>query len=362
MGFKKRIKEYVKRHDKLYVAAIVAQRRGDPNLANLLRGYYGANYDEEDYLTILSKHVKREGARHKALYLAEEGDPDWKPGDKMIGGGLCAQLRRAVESSYVADLYGFTPVAFWGKGTLYREQALDDKTENVFEYYYEPLSGVPYREIANCEVIIRRGPGDGRFALRCANGHDNYTLGSGEIAKYSVVYSKYFRLNRPTRARFEKDISTIIQTPPPSKVLGVHYRGTDFNQGLLAHPVVIGIDQCVKRTREVFDGGGYGKIFLATDDQNALDAFRAEFGGALAFYPDVLRSSTTTGVHSGSAVRPLHRYLLGLEVLRDVYTLACCDSLICGRSQVAFAARYVNLALGRRFERLEFLDNGINFG
>ncbi len=59
------------------------------------------------------------------------------------------------------------------------------------------------------------------------------------------------------------------------------------------------------------------------------------------------------------ADRPLHYYNLGVEVLRDVYTLACCDALICGISQVSFAARYVNLALCEPFREVCVIDHGI---
>ena len=58
--------------------------------------------------------------------------------------------------------------------------------------------------------------------------------------------------------------------------------------------------------------------------------------------------------------RPLHYYKLGLEVLRDVYTLASCDGLICGLSHVSCAARYIKSAKGEMFEDIKILDSGMN--
>ena len=43
-----------------------------------------------------------------------------------------------------------------------------------------------------------------------------------------------------------------------------------------------------------------------------------------------------------------------------MYTLAYCDSLICGMSQVSFAARYINKALGKNYEEFVLIDNGVN--
>ncbi len=75
---------------------------------------------------------------------------------------------------------------------------------------------------------------------------------------------------------------------------------------------------------------------------------------------DTLRSGNHSGAHESISERPLHHYKLGLEVLRDIYTLANCDSLVCGLSQVSIAAQYINAAIGRKFKKVVILNNGIN--
>ena len=72
------------------------------------------------------------------------------------------------------------------------------------------------------------------------------------------------------------------------------------------------------------------------------------------------RSDNHNGAQDTFSDRPLHRYKLGLELLRDIYTLANCDSLVCGLSQVSFAARYVNLAIGKKFGEVVIIDHGVN--
>ena len=143
------------------------------------------------------------------------------------------------------------------------------------------------------------------------------------------------------------------------RILGVHARGTDFNVGFRDHPIVNLPEEFLRKTKEVFINGKYDKVFLATDDVNILRLFEKELGESLLFYKDVFRSDDHRGAHTIQSDQPLHYYRLGLEVLRDVYTLAGCDALVCGLSQVSFAARYVNIAIGKHFNEIVNLNNGI---
>ena len=142
--------------------------------------------------------------------------------------------------------------------------------------------------------------------------------------------------------------------------MAVHVRGTDFNVDHKNHPKVVTADEYLKKTKDLYASGKYNKVFLATEDENALKLFRQEFKDNLLYYTDVFRTQDNYGPQLTSSERPMHYYKLGLEVLRDIYTLANSDSLICGLSQVAFAARYVKVALNRQYKELVILNKGIN--
>ena len=62
----------------------------------------------------------------------------------------------------------------------------------------------------------------------------------------------------------------------------------------------------------------------------------------------------------GKDGRKCHKYRLGLEVIRDMYTLAMCGGLVAGISQVAVCAQINKLAMGKEFEDLIVIDKGIN--
>ena len=141
--------------------------------------------------------------------------------------------------------------------------------------------------------------------------------------------------------------------------MGVHVRGTDFNLGLLNHPNIVAPNEYLAKTKEIFSGGEYGKIFIATEDSSAIELFLSEFGDKILYYKDVFRTSGKSGPHSTINNRELNNYKLGLEVIRDVYTLANCDGFISGLSHVAFAVRYTNIALDRKFDAVYTIDKGI---
>ena len=53
--------------------------------------------------------------------------------------------------------------------------------------------------------------------------------------------------------------------------------------------------------------------------------------------------------------------LLGYEVLRDMYTLASCDGLVAGLSQVSYAARICKRSRNEKYDIEMILNKGINY-
>ena len=53
--------------------------------------------------------------------------------------------------------------------------------------------------------------------------------------------------------------------------------------------------------------------------------------------------------------------MLGVEVLRDMYSMAECDGLVAGLSQVSYAARIQKKSMGSEYEDLVILNKGINY-
>ena len=108
-------------------------------------------------------------------------------------------------------------------------------------------------------------------------------------------------------------------------------------------------------------------IFLATDEESALKRMSDKYGDRLCYYKDTYRSDNGLPVHYGSNVEGRSyykerypRYRMGYEVLRDAVTLSKCDTLVCGLSQVSFAAWYFKMSRGEDFSTRIVVNEGVN--
>jgi hypothetical protein len=110
--------------------------------------------------------------------------------------------------------------------------------------------------------------------------------------------------------------------------------------------------------RELLTAKDYEVIFLATDEKEALETFRREFGDIVKAFDDVWRAEEgDESVAYSSSDRENHHYLLGLEVLRDEYMLTRCDGLVCGISNLTLSARMMRKAwYEKEYDDLVILD------
>ena len=89
--------------------------------------------------------------------------------------------------------------------------------------------------------------------------------------------------------------------------------------------------------------------------------FRETFGDKVKAYQDVFRDEGgDESIAFSVSDRAHHKYLLGLEVLRDQYTLTHCDGLVCGYSNVTFLARIMRKGwLNKDYKDYILINNGL---
>ena len=354
----KRIKKLIKSNDKLYVLGRCLKNINDPDYQKLVKGYYEVG----DCASVLIEH-RGEKYPDKIIYHIGFCMPDNKKGAVRDTSGFCALLRKTLLSMSFPDALGMIPVVEWGSKSVYYDTGMDPVTSNVFEYYFEPVSKICSGEVGDCKNVVdvtlmRHSLVNSFFFMeRASDLFASYHLEGQEIERLAELYKKYIHLNDKTKKYIEDQIHEILDG---GSILAVHIRGTDFSLGTKNHPIVIKPEEYLETVKQVYSDGNYEKIFLATDDKNALELFKGEFKNRLLYYKDAFRAESYVGAHATLNDRPLHHYKLGLEVLRDIYTLANCDSFVCGLSQVSFAVRYVNLAMDRKFNSVVVLDHGVN--
>ena len=314
----KKYKEFLKRHDKLYVLCKCIQNINNPVLTKIIRGYYDRNYSSTSIMLM----------EHYGELMLDRIIFDIPRGEETVTRiGFYADMHNLLYGLKFAEMINAVPRVKWGENMPYYDHGMD----KISSFYQDMFD-------------------------------NSYAVSDENIKLLSETYKKYIHLNRKTNQFIYGEINNLFGVAGQrnnAKILGIHVRGTDFNLGLLNHPNVVSPAEYLKKAREIFSGRKYNRIFLATEDISVIDMFVSEFGENILYYNDVFRTSGKSGPHSTPNGRELNNYKLGLEVLRDVYTLAHCDGFVSGLSHVAFAARYTNLALNRSFDDVYTIDNGI---
>jgi hypothetical protein len=252
--------------------------------------------------------------------------------------GFGAELRRTLDALYFADYYGLTPYIEYTSDYIYSEKnAVNGKT-NPFEYYFcQPSS-------------VIKNPNEYRFVRfreehrelvknQCMYG-SSYELSEEYIQELGEIYKKYVILNSEVEKYVQNSLQSLGVDNQP--FIAVHYRGTDFNVGYKNHPNAVSIDDYYNAIDSLLCklDSSY-KIFIATDDSEAMKSFEKRYPGRVVCYMDTFRSENGEPVHFSENGRNQHKYKLGLEILRDIVTLAKGTHLIAGLSQVSYCARII---------------------
>lgn len=313
--------------------------RNNPAFRRMLLEGYG----NPDFLEMHTYGREYEG---KTVYLIEE---------RGAGVGFFAEFGVTLIHLYFAYERGFVPYVRWGKDYLYYEPEGFDGEKNAFLYFFQPVSEVAGIERA-CHVIH---PQESHYVqVKKQFEAVSYDVSDAYIDAMAHMVKKYIRYNEPTKQYLEKEFHNLLGD---RKVLGVHFRGTDFRKGYNNHPIPVQIEQEIEQVKALLEKSGYDGIFLATDEQAAVERFREAFGDKVRVYEDTFRDNgTDESIAFSKGNRDKHHYYLAREVVRDQYTLTHCDGLVCGYSNVTFIARAMRRAwFGREWEDFVLIDNGL---
>lgn len=300
-------------------------------------------YNSPDYLHFYTFGEEYQG---ETIYLVDE---------QGNGVGFFAELGVTLIKLFFADERGFTPYVHWGKNYLYYEQGGIDGEENAFLYYFTPVSHIT--GINKAKHVIKSEMRHYE-QVKALFGAVSYEVSEEYVNAMAQMMKKYIRYNENTKEYLEQQRKEMLGS---KKTLGVHYRGTDFRKQYNNHPVAVRIEQSIEETKKLFVNEKYEQIFLATDEEDAVLKFKEVFGDKVKVYHDTYRDEGgDDSIAFSKSDREHHKYLLGLEVLRDEYTLVCCDGLVCGYSNVTFMARIMRRAwMEKDYQDYVLINNGI---
>jgi hypothetical protein len=228
--------------------------------------------------------------------------------------------------------------------------------ENVWDYYFEPVSDLSVAEVDQMDRsgLVLQEPGL-QFTTTLGDqprglgppGDENRDLGFARRRRVATqLFDKFVRVKPAVRSKVDAFFDAHLAG---ARVLGVHLRGTDWGRGANGHRIA-----GPRRLSEVVEPSHYYpsidryiaehpvcRIFVATDQQQFLDAMKDRYGTRVAA-TDASRSTDQrcpawTGSPDG--------YARGEEVLIDILLLARCDTLLRCASAVGEVASYFNAAL-----------------
>lgn len=204
------------------------------------------------------------GVPDKKVMLIRENGNGW---------GFFAEVRAMLAKMVFAERFGLTPYIEWGKTFLYTEKQPVNGTENAFEYYFRQPNGMTKQDILKSSYVTESKSAQGVIIEREFK-KDTYGMTAEYQSKLAEMYRKYIYLNEKTEKMIQNDLKDIFDD---SKILGVHFRGTDYKAGYQNHPVAVQIEQTIAQVKKCLEKNAFQKIFLATDEKSAVERFEKEF-------------------------------------------------------------------------------------
>lgn len=289
---------------------------------------------------------------NKLLFFNSFGDlnPDkyWAVVNIREDVGFFAFVLDALISIRLISNLNISPFILW-KSKIYGKNQF-----NTFDDYFIRTENIEIAEIFKSENVLKI---DFNFAYDFFKKYKTYYLIPEIILdELSVLYSKHFRLNENCITIIDEYKSKVEN----QNYVAVHIRRGDMVNSIKDHPKLAAIEEYIVETKKALLETKSNKIFLATDDTIAIASFVEAFGMDVIYFQDNKRSSDNTGIHFNNFGNDDSKYLGGIEVLRDAYTLSYCNSIVCGLSNVSMCARIIKKSNKSDFEYVKIIDKGLN--
>lgn len=249
-------------------------------------------------------------------------------------GGLFSTFFSVLAHLTWCEKNNLTPYVYWGKDSNYYEKDSEQKTENVWEYYFEQLSNTSYTPDQ---------PNNGIETRNTYASPDNFYIPFSN--EYEKVLESSFRINmKKTIERYikikphivEKMESFYHQKLAGKNTIGIHIRGTDKSREIQS----VALENICAKANECAKSFSSCQFFVATDEASLLAKAKTILEGPVVTY-DSYRSVDGRAIHKKQ--RPYHsKYMLGEEVLIEVLLLTRCNQFVHTRSNVSTAVLFFN--------------------
>ncbi|MDR2431604.1 MAG: hypothetical protein LBD99_05070 [Candidatus Margulisbacteria bacterium] len=209
--------------------------------------------------------------------------------------------------------------------------------QNAWEYFFTQPAGYTLTDIASSQNIILSSPSHFRPARESIGPCLLDRANKKKLLYFRKLFQKYIRPTAETQKYFDNEYKSLLKNKP--KVLGVLCRGTDY---LLSRPPGHQIQpeprSVLSKAREVMARQKCSHLYLATEDQDIYDLFKANFGSRLLANKQRRVSLRQTKNARGRLIHqflPLSaqgKYAMNLAYFSSLNMLARCSCFVGGRT------------------------------
>lgn len=153
-------------------------------------------------------------------------------------------------------------------------QYLMSDSENMWDYFFEPMSDMPLEEVYESASVIRMSSNKINLGERMLP----YFRHAQIEAEGEAV--QFIKFNKNTKIKIDELMPKILKKN--NYVLGVILRGTDYrpeaNKIANRFQFTADLNKMVKKCKFIMDLYGYQYLFLATEDLEYYERMKKEFG------------------------------------------------------------------------------------
>jgi hypothetical protein len=190
-------------------------------------------------------------------------------------------------------------------------------TKNCWEYYFDQITIKPDETFHYLNSLIP------------ANIHyddKNFFLDPSKFVNLKQSFFNSFKLKENVSTEIDNFYNTKIQN---KCTLGVQIRLTDMKH----YHGVASTGVYIQKINEILNlNPDIQQIFVATDDIRVIDELKTNIKVPIVYYEDMYRANDINPhLHPYDRFtdsRKHHRYILGVECLKEIFTLSKCDYML----------------------------------
>lgn len=270
--------------------------------------------------------------------------------------GFFWSWRQTIKGLMVAERYGFVPVVDWTNSPFFVPSGMNG-IMNPFEYYFEPVSPISVQEAKHSYNVTYYST----YSSGIPDQLYDHQVEARLLNIFTDFNKRYIRIRKELLETITNEIVGLLQGV---KTLGVHVRGVDWEGGRIkGHPIPASLETYTNEVDRAIREKGFERIFLATDSDDNVEHFVKRYGSKVVYYKDITRTAKgdkTLVLFNRDNKRTNNQYWLGVEVLKDMLTLSCCNGLIAGYSHVSFAAEVFKKGYGKRYEFRKLIEQRVS--